>query len=74
MAFTMKPMRARGKPVGKPYTLRELTAAVLYFVPLAPRASTVWGLHRMDMRLREQVMVTVARANGCRMCSYIHQE
>ncbi len=28
----------------------------------------------MDMRLREQVMVTVARANGCRMCSYIHQE
>jgi len=28
----------------------------------------------MDPALREEIMLTVARANGCRYCSYVHQE
>jgi AhpD family alkylhydroperoxidase len=28
----------------------------------------------MEPALREQAMLTVARTNGCRYCSYIHQE
>lgn len=74
MVFTRKSVHAAGKPIGKTYTLRELAGAVVRFVPLAPRAGLVWGLRRMDPALREQVMLTVARANGCRYCSYIHQE
>lgn len=74
MLFTKKPARAGGRPIGKTYTLRQLAAALVRFIPLAPRAGLVWGLHRMDPSLREQVMLTVARANGCRYCSYIHQE
>ncbi len=60
--------------IGKTYTVRGLAAAALRFVPLAPRAGMVWGLRRIDPALRESVMLTVARANGCRYCSYIHQE
>lgn len=60
--------------IGKTYTLHELTAATLRLVPLAHRAGMVWGLRRMDPAFREELMLTVARANGCRYCSYIHQE
>ncbi|ORV11652.1 hypothetical protein AWB96_19950 [Mycobacteroides chelonae] len=74
MVFTKKSAGADGKPIGKTYTLRELAAALVRFVPLAPRAAMVWGLRRMEPSQREQVMLTVARANGCRYCSYIHQE
>lgn len=74
MVFTKKSERTTGKPLGKTYTLGQLGAAVVRFIPLAPRAGLVWGLRRMDPSLREQVMLTVARANGCRYCIYIHQE
>lgn len=60
--------------IGKTFTLRELGAAIIHFVPLAPRAGLVYGLRRMDPAFREEVMLTVARSNGCRYCSYIHQE
>jgi AhpD family alkylhydroperoxidase len=60
--------------IGATYTLRGLAAAIGRFVPLAPRAGLVWGLRRMEPALREQVMLTVARTNGCRYCRYIHQE
>lgn len=60
--------------VGKTYTLSQLAAAVARFVPLAPNAGLVWGLRRIDSAFREEIMLTVARANGCRYCSYIHQE
>lgn len=61
-------------PVGKTYTLRQIGAAIGRFVPLAPRAGLVWGLRKIDPGFREEIMLTVARANGCRYCSYIHQE
>lgn len=60
--------------LGKTYTLRELSAAFLRLVPLAHRAGMVWGLRRIDPAFREEIMLTVARANGCRYCSYVHQE
>lgn len=63
-----------GAGIGKTYTLRELGSAALRFVPLAPRAGLVWGLRRIDPAFREEIMLTVAKANGCRYCSYIHQE
>lgn len=63
-----------GNGVGKTYTLRELSGAILRLAPRAPRAGTVWGLRRMDPAFREEIMLTVARANGCRYCSNIHQE
>lgn len=43
MVFTKKSARADGKPIGKTYTLRELAAALVRFVPLAPRAAMVWA-------------------------------
>lgn len=63
-----------GKGIGNTYTLRELVTAAVRFVPLAPHAGMVWGLRRMDPGFREEVMLTVAQANGCRYCSFVHQE
>jgi AhpD family alkylhydroperoxidase len=60
--------------VGKTYSLRELAAAIRRLVPLAPHAGAVWLLRRMDPAFREKVMLTVAQANSCRYCSYVHQE
>lgn len=34
----------------------------------------VWVLGRIDPAFREEIMLTVARTNGCRYCSYVHQE
>jgi AhpD family alkylhydroperoxidase len=33
----------------------------------------VWGRRRMDPKLREQVMLAVARANACRLCTMAHR-
>lgn len=41
---------------------------------MIPRAMSVWGLRRMDPAFREQIMLTVTNTNGCRYCSYVHQE
>lgn len=62
MVFTKKSARADGKPIGKTYTLRELAAALVRFVPLAPRAAMVWGLRRMEPSQREQRLLREFRA------------
>lgn len=50
-------------------TLREGAAlAGLYRDLIA-----VWGRRRLDPRLREQVMVAVAEANACRLCTLAHR-
>lgn len=61
-------------PVGQTYTLRELAAAVRRLGPLLHHAGAVWILRQIDPGFREEIMLTVARANGCRYCSYVHQE
>lgn len=61
-------------PVGKTYTLRELAAAIRRLGPLVHHAGLVWILRRIDPAFREEIMLTVARANNCRYCSYVHQE
>jgi AhpD family alkylhydroperoxidase len=63
-----------GNHIGNTYTLSQLAAAFKRFIPLAPRAGMVWGLRGIDPTLREEIMLTVAQTNGCRYCSYVHQE
>ncbi|MBF6355698.1 carboxymuconolactone decarboxylase family protein [Nocardia higoensis] len=60
--------------IGKTYTLRGLFGSTVRLLPLAHRAAMVWGFRSMAPDFREEIMLTVARANGCRYCSYIHQE
>lgn len=59
---------------GKTLTLRELAAAARRLRPLVHRAGFVWILRQIDPAFREEIMLTVARANNCRYCSYVHQE
>jgi AhpD family alkylhydroperoxidase len=61
-------------PVGKTYTLRELAAAVRRLGPLVHHAGAVWVLRQIDPAFREEIMLTVAQANNCRYCSYVHQQ
>ena len=34
----------------------------------------IWLRRRIDPVFREELMLTVARANSCRICSYVHRE
>jgi AhpD family alkylhydroperoxidase len=49
--------------------LREATALVGRSRDLI----AVWGRRRLDPRLREEIMVAVARANTCRWCTLAHR-
>ena len=54
-------------------TLGPWLAGMLWILA---RRRDVWAIaakHRMDPALREAVMVSVARVNACRVCSYVHQ-
>lgn len=39
-----------------------------------PDVVAIWGARRLDPRLREEVMLAVARANACRLCSLAHRQ
>lgn len=39
-----------------------------------PDVAAVWGAGRLDPKLREEVMLAVARANGCRWCTMAHRQ
>lgn len=69
-----KPVRVTTKRFGRTFNLREWLMAILHLIPRMNRAWAVWGRHRMDPAFREQIMLTVARSNGCPYCSYHHQE
>jgi AhpD family alkylhydroperoxidase len=60
--------------VGKTYSLRALAAKVRRLAPLLHHAGMVWVLRQIDPAFREEIMLTVAQANNCRYCSYVHQE
>jgi AhpD family alkylhydroperoxidase len=72
--FRTRPTTAAPAPVGKAYSLRELADAVRRLAPLVHHAGMVWVLHQIDPAFREEIMLTVAQTNGCRSCSYVHQE
>jgi AhpD family alkylhydroperoxidase len=38
-----------------------------------PEAGAIWGARRLDPKLREEVMLAVARANACRLCTTAHR-
>jgi AhpD family alkylhydroperoxidase len=35
--------------------------------------AAIWGTRRLDPRLREEVMLAVAQANACRLCTLAHR-
>jgi len=35
--------------------------------------AAIWGSRRLDPKLREEVMLAVARANACRLCTMAHR-
>jgi len=72
--FRMRPMTATPVPVGKVYSLRDLADAVCRLASLVHHAGMVWVLRQIDPAFREEIMLTVARTNGCRSCNYVHQE
>ncbi len=71
--FTTTPTTTPSAVFGKTYTLRELAAAVRRLGPLVHHAGVVWVLRDIDPVFREEIMLTVAQANNCRYCSYVHQ-
>jgi AhpD family alkylhydroperoxidase len=38
-----------------------------------PDVAAIWGTRRLDPRLREEVMLAVAQANACRLCTLAHR-
>lgn len=64
---------ARGH-IGKTWTLPELAEEFSRLRPLVPRAVVVLASHGLDPKLREKIMLSIAKVNGCRICSYAHQE
>lgn len=53
------------------------TAALLVqtgrIVPRLPDVAAIWGMRRLDPKLREEVMLAVAQANACRLCTLAHR-
>jgi AhpD family alkylhydroperoxidase len=53
------------------------TAALLVqagrIAPRLPDVAAIWGTRRLDPRLREEVMLAVAQANACRLCTLAHR-
>jgi AhpD family alkylhydroperoxidase len=42
-------------------------------VPRLPDVAAIWMARRVDPKLREQVMLAVAQANACRLCTMAHR-
>lgn len=42
-------------------------------VPRLPDVAAIWLAQRVDPKLREQVMLAVAQANACRLCTMAHR-
>lgn len=58
----------------KVYRLPELWRDLKAMRPHARAAAAIWRGQRFDPGFREEIMVAVARVNGCRWCSFVHQE
>jgi AhpD family alkylhydroperoxidase len=56
------------------YTLRLVLNDAAALLRRLPIAWAVWGRKRLDPHLREDVMVAVAAAVGCRYCTFSHRE
>jgi AhpD family alkylhydroperoxidase len=42
-------------------------------LPRLPDVAAIWVARRVDPKLREQVMLAVAQANACRLCTMAHR-
>ena len=54
-------------------TLSSLAAQVGVLARRLPDMAAIWGGGRLDPKLREEVMLAVARANACRWCTLAHR-
>lgn len=55
-------------------TLPALAAQAGALARRLPDVAAVWGAGRLDPKLREEVMLAVARANACRWCTLAHRQ
>jgi len=74
-AARMEPAAA-ANPFGgfrkRTYRLEELGRQAAALVPRLPDIFSVWVRKRMAPLFREEIMVAVARVNGCRFCNFVH--
>ncbi len=55
-------------------TAREFAGALASIAANTPTIYKVWVKHDLDPGFREELMLAVAQLNGCRYCSWAHQE
>ncbi len=56
------------------YTLPQALADTGAILRRLPSVWGIWGRERLDAHLREEVLVAVAAAIGCRYCTFTHRE
>jgi AhpD family alkylhydroperoxidase len=52
---------------------RTLLSQLWWVARRLPNVAAIWGSQRLDPKLREEVMLAVARANACRLCTMAHR-
>ena len=55
------------------YSFAGLARSAFALVPQLPRAGAIWLGGRVDPKFREELMISVARVNGCRYCVFTHE-
>jgi len=55
-------------------TAREFIGNLFSLAGEAPTIYEIWGKHELDPGFREELMLTVAKLNDCRYCSWGHHE
>jgi AhpD family alkylhydroperoxidase len=58
---------------GTPTRAPALLGQALGLLPKLVDIAAIWGEQRVDPKLREQVMLAVAQANACRLCTMAHR-
>ena len=58
---------------GTPTRAPALLGQALRLLPKLVDIAAIWGAQRVDPELREQVMLAVAHANACRLCTMAHR-
>lgn len=56
------------------FTIVNFLSESAWLLRRPAQLSQIWFSGRVDPGLREKVMLAVARANGCRFCTYAHAE
>ena len=65
------PARCHG---ARTYTVAQYTRDALWLARRSGQIGRIWFGGRVDPELREKAMLAVARANGCRFCTYAHSQ